>query len=151
MEQNNLNSPQKEENSSSGKSCLVSLIIFILIIALIVWVIQLTTNQDNRDIPSLTTRKATTNDIDIDSNESNLISIEIVVTPKHDIDNLEITVYYYSETNKLLKTVTKDFGNVKEGGKYTQHVYITDFSLSQIFKLHHCKFTVTGGTVSYFD
>jgi len=84
----------------------------------------------------------------ISSDESNLISIEIIVTPKHDIDNLEITINYYSDSNKLLKTVTKDFGDVKKGEKYAQQVYITDFSMSQVFQLSYCKYSVTGGTVS---
>lgn len=151
MEQANSNTPQNEGGSNRGKSCLVTLIIFILTVALIIWVVQLATNEENKDTPTLTTRKATINDISISSNESNIISIEIVVTPKHDIDNLEITINYYSKSNKLLKTVTEDFGDVKDGGRYTKQIYITDFSLSQIFNLDHCRYTVTGGTVSYFD
>lgn len=140
----------QEKNGGCGKSCLVWLIVFILIVACVVWGIQVVANKDNTDAPTLTTRKATTNDISIQSNDSNLISIEIVVTPKHDIDNLEITVSYYNKSNALLKTVTQYFGDVKEGGKYTKQVYITDFSLSQLFELDHCKYTVTGGTISYF-
>ena len=148
MEQNQNNQPQKE---SCGKSCLVTIVVFILIIAVFAWAIQLATNKDNTDTPTLTTRKATTNDIIISSNDSNLISIEIVVTPKHDIDNLEITINYYNDSNNLLKTVTRNFGDVKKDGKYTQQVYITDFSMSQIFQLSYCKYSVTGGTVSYFS
>ena len=149
MEENNTDTlPDK---GSCGKSCLVSLVVFVLIVAIFVWAIQCAINKDNNDTPTLTTRKATTNDINIRSDESNLISIEIIVTPKHDIDNLEITVNYYSDTNKLLKTVTKNLGDVKKDGKYTAQVYITDFSVSQIFQLSYCKYTVTGGTVSYFS
>ena len=42
----------------------------------------------------------------------------------------------------------KDFGDVKKGEKYAQQVYITDFSMSQVFQLSYCKYSVTGGTVS---
>lgn len=148
-EDTTLQKEKKEEGC--GKSCLIPLIGVIFIIAVIVWAIQLAFNVDNTDTPTLTTRKATTNDVKISSNESNLISIEIVVTPKYDIDNLEITINYYSDSNKLLKTVTKDFGDVKEDGKYTAQVYITDFSISQIFQLDYCRYSVTGGTISYFS
>ena len=149
MKQNNSNTPPQEE--SCGKSCLVTVVIFILIIAVFAWGIQFLTNKDNTDTPTFTTRKATTNDINISINDSNLISIEIIVTPKHDIDNLEITINYDSDSNKLLKSVTKDFGDVKKGAKYTQQVYITDFSMSQIFQLSYCRHSVTGGIVSYFS
>lgn len=149
MEENNTDTQQ--EKGSCGKSCLVSLLVVVLIIAVFAWAIQFAINKGNNDTPTLTTRKATNSDINISSDESNLISIEIIVMPKHDIDNLEITVNYYSETNKLLKTVTKNLGDVKKDGKYTAQVYITDFSVSQIFQLSYCKYTVTGGTVSYFS
>ncbi len=149
MDQNSTNLPQNQQGC--GKSCLFTLVIFVLIIAVSAWAIQFIINKDNTDTPTLTTRKASTNDISINSNDSNLISIEIIVTPKHDIENLEITVDYYSGTNQLLKTVTIDFGDVKEGGKYTEQIYITDFSMSQIMQLDYCKYSVTGGTVSYFS
>ena len=149
MEQNNSNTPPQEE--SCGKSCLVTVVVFILILAVFAWAIQFALNQNNTDVPTLTTRKATINDISISSNESNLISIEITVVPKYDIDNLEITINYYSDSKKLLKTVTKNLGDVKKGGNYTEQIYITDFSISQIFQLDYCKYSVTGGTVSYFS
>ena len=145
MEQNNSNTSPQE------KSCLVTVVVFILIIAVFAWAIQFFLNQNNTDVPTLITRKATINDISISSNESNLISIEITVVPKYDIDNLEITINYYSDSNKLLKSVTKNWGDVKKGGNYTQQIYITDFSVAQIFQLDYCKYSVTGGTVSYFS
>lgn len=148
--ENNNSTPETNEECCAGKSCLVTLIVLFLIIACVAWVIQMGTNTNNTDTPTLTSRKATINDISISSDESNLISIELIVIPKHDIDNLEITINYYNGSKQLLKTTTKNFGNVKEGGRYTQQVYITDFSLSQIFELKYCNYTITGGTVSYF-
>ena len=86
MEHNNSNTSPQEK--SCGKSCLVTVVVFILIIAVFAWAIQFFLNQNNTDVPTLITRKATINDISISSNESNLISIEITVVPKYDIDNL---------------------------------------------------------------
>lgn len=151
-EENNSNISQqnKDEDSKKSHNIFISLIVCILVIAVVSWVIQLSTNKDNSDTPTLITRKATINDITINSNENNIISIEMTITPKYDIDDLEITVNYYNSSNVLLKTITKNIGNVKKDGKYTEQVYITDFSLSQILELSYCKYKVTGGTVSYF-
>lgn len=74
----------------------------------------------------------------------------MIIIPKHDINDLEITVNYFSSSNKLLKTITENFGDIKKNGRYTRQVYITDFSISQIFQLSYCEYKVTGGRVSYF-
>ena len=147
----NDNSTEKNEECCSGKSCLATFIFLFLVIAFIAWIVQMATNTNNTDTPTLTSRKATINDISISSNEGNIISIELIVIPKCDINDLEITINYYNDSKKLLKTTTKNFGDVKEGGRYTEQVYITDFSLSQIFNLDYCTYTVTGGTISYFQ
>lgn len=151
MEQNQSNNTDTEERSSCGKSCLVSVIVILLIVACIAWVIQAVTNTNNTDTPTLLSRKATTNDLYIETNERNLTSIEIVVKPKYDIDNLEITIYYYNNSDQLLTSTTKRFGDVKKDGRYTEQVYLTDFSISQIFTIEYCQYAVTGGTVSYFS
>lgn len=149
--QNEKNSNQsKDDNSKKSHNIFIPLIVCILVIAVVAWIFQSSTNKDNTDTPTLTTRKATINDISITSNENNIISIEMTITPKYDIDNLEITVNYYSSSNNLLKTISKNIGDVKKDGKYTEQVYITDFSFSQIMELSYCKYKVTGGTVSYF-
>lgn len=138
------------ENENKIKAVLIPLMIVILIVALCLFIAQVLINKDNNDTPTLTTRKATINDVNIQSDESNLVSIEMIIVPKHDIKDLEITVNYFSSSNKLLKTITENFGDVKKNGRYTKQVYITDFSVSQIFQLSYCEFKVTGGRVSYF-
>ncbi len=160
MDDNNIDATQEEE--SCAKPCFSYFFVFLVIVAIIITIVfvinkdstdspTLGINKDNTDRPTLLTRKATLNDISISSDESNIISIELIVVPKYDIDNLEITINYYNDSKTLLKTQTKDFGDVKKGGRYTEQIYITDFSISQIFELEYCRYTVTGGTVSYFS
>lgn len=146
----NTQQQNKDGVSKSGRSRFTSLIVIILIIVSVVFIVQKVTNKDNSSNPTLTTRKASINDINIQSNENNLISLELEITPKYDIDDLEITIDYYSSSKTLLKTITKYIGNVKENGKYTEQVYITDFSVSQVLELSYCKYRVTRGRVSYF-
>lgn len=138
------------ENENEIKAVLIPLMIVILIFGFCSFIAQILINKDNNDTPTLITRKATINDINIQKDESNLVSIEMIIVPKRDIEDLEITVNYFSSSNKLLKTVTENFGDVKKNGRYTKQVYITDFSVSQIFQLSYCEYKVTGGRVSYF-
>lgn len=144
------------------KSCLVSFLIFFLILGSIFLIVRLIVNNTNNNrgnegtsynssSPTLTSRKATTNDIHIESDDSNLVSIELLLTPKKDIDDLEITVEYYDKNKTLLKTKVVYYGDVKEGATYSKSISISNFSLSEFFKLSYARYLVTGGTVSYFQ
>lgn len=56
------------------------------------------------DEPKLFTRDATNNDVYIDLSEDFALSINYTVTPKVDINNLQLTFKYYTKSNELLTT-----------------------------------------------
>ena len=99
---------------------------------------------------TILTRDATNNDIDFDLSNEFSLNIEYAITPRVDINNLEITLKYYDKNNNLLTTKIKNIGNVKEDIEYSVIVSLTEFSFLDIFKLHSVSARVTGGTVSYF-
>ncbi len=99
---------------------------------------------------TILTRDATNNDIDFDLSNEFSLNIEYAITPRVDINNLEITFKYYDKNNNLLTTKIKNIGNVKEDIEYSVTVSLTEFSFLDIFKLHSVSARVTGGTVSYF-
>ncbi len=99
---------------------------------------------------TILTRDATNNDIDFDLSNEFSLNIEYAITPRVDINNLEITFKYYDKNNNLLTTKIKNIGNVKEDIEYSVIVSLTEFSFLDIFKLHSVSARVTGGTVSYF-
>ncbi len=99
---------------------------------------------------TILTRDATNNDIDFDLSNEFSLNIEYAITPRVDINNLEITFKYYDKNNNLLTTKIKNIGNVKEDIVYSVTVSLTEFSFLDIFKLHSVSASVTGGTVSYF-
>ena len=99
---------------------------------------------------TILTRDATNNDIDFDLSNEFSLNIEYAITPRVDINNVEITFKYYDKNNNLLTTKIKNIGNVKEDIEYSVTVSLTEFSFLDIFKLHSVSARVTGGTVSYF-
>lgn len=99
---------------------------------------------------TILTRDATNNDIEFDLSNEFSLNIEYAITPRVDINNLEITFKYYDKNNNLLTTKIKNIGNVKEDIVYSVTVSLTEFSFLDIFKLHSVSASVTGGTVSYF-
>ena len=96
-------------------------------------------------------RDATNNDISIDISQEISLNINYKMTPKVDINNLEITFRYYSKSNKLLSTKIKQIGNVSEGTEYTISVSLTEFSIISIFQISYVRMNVTGGTVTYLQ
>ena len=151
------NENQPEEPTE--KSCLISVVVVGLIIAFFLLILYCLTNLNikprvvvsNESRPTLTSRQATINDIDIESDTSDLFTIELIVTPNCDIKNLEITITYYSSNDSILKTSKIYYGNVSENQSYSKLIYITDFSLSEIYKIDYVKYSVSRGTVSYFQ
>ena len=142
-----------DDNSSTykRKPCIISAILILISLFLIANLIQCGMNYGRNtgsNGPSLFSRKATVDDIYLDINDNDIVSIQIVVIPEHDINDLEITVYYYSESNKLLKTNVVNFGDVSKNVQYTKNVSITNFTLSQIFEIRYCRYKVTDGTIS---
>lgn len=107
--------------------------------------------NNNTHSPQLFSRKATVNDLEIESQYKFPVSIDIVLRPYADINNLQLTITHYDKNGKLLETQIKTIGNVLEGGEYTTQLDITDFSLSTIWSIEKTSYQVTQGTVSYFQ
>lgn len=96
-------------------------------------------------------RDAKTSDISMDLSQEFSFNINYEMTPKVNIDNLEITFKYYDKNNNLITTKVKYVGNVKKGIEYTISVSLTEFSFFDLFKLYSVSMAVTNGTVTYLQ
>ena len=68
-----------------------------------------------------------------------------------DIEDLEIKIEILDGDKKVIETINKFIGNVKEGVEITRTVSITDMSFINTLKSRYFRVTVIGGTISYFD
>ena len=110
------------------------------------------TTQENHDGDKhLFRRSANINDISVDS-ELDLSSFggKYVIIPQTDIDGLEITINYMDENRKVLHSVVKTLGNVKQGLQVNFSISLFDLGLSIAWNTKYESVVVTGGTVSYF-
>lgn len=96
-------------------------------------------------------RKATLNDISLDTSQEISLNINYKLKPKVDINELEITFEYYDKNDKLLTTKIENVGNVIKNTEYTISVSFTEFSLTELFTINYVRANVTGGTVSIFN
>lgn len=96
-------------------------------------------------------QKATARDISFDS-ELNLssMSVDVILIPECDIQDLEIKLTYYDSKGNCLTTDTKVVGNVYKGIQRNVKIYLTDFSLSTALKINEVKITITEGVKSIF-
>ena len=78
------------------------------------------------------------------------LSVIIKIVPNTDIKDLQVTIYCSDKNDSLITSKTKSLGNVKEGGEYSVTIGLTEFTISEIFKIEYWRLRVTGGTVSYF-
>ena len=135
---------------------IISIIIFIAIVATVIASINKFDEKNNPSASSsknqegLLSRKATITDIEHSEslNISDLSTI-VYITPKCDIDDLEIEINFYDENNKLLKTITKTIGDVEKGEEIKKTIPLTDFP--NIFKIDYSKIRVSDGKVSYIQ
>lgn len=138
--------PQKTNNK------ILKFIIIIAIIGLIIFGITTTinhfSNPTNNDGNNLTNRSANNSDIQLKNGDF----LNFKITPKNDITNLEITFQFLDNSKNLITTKTKNIGNVKKDIEYSISFNLSDFSFTETLKLtsYYTKYTVTGGTVSYF-
>lgn len=140
--------PEKKE-SEAGAGCfkfIVALMV-ICIIAFIAWgFLQGISNNDNSPL----SRNAKNSDITFEVDNDFSLRVSFEVTPKVDINDLQLTFKFLDDDGDVLTTKTKLLGNVKKGTTYDIDFSLSEFSLSQLWHLHSCSTSVTGGTVSYF-
>ena len=110
------------------------------------------TTQGNHDgDKQLFRRSANSNDIHFDSNlDLESFGGKYIITPQTDIDGLEITINYLDSNKKILSSIVKSLGNVKEGVQISLAVSLFDMGLSVAWNTRYESIVVTGGTVSYF-
>lgn len=110
------------------------------------------TGTTKEPIKQLITRDANSYDIEFEV-ETNLkkLGVDIIIHPNCDIENLVIKIKILDGDEKVLETIRKSIGNVKEGVEITRTVSITDTSLINTLKTRYYCIEVVGGTVSYFD
>lgn len=112
-----------------------------------------TTTQGNHDGDTkLFHRSARTSDITMDSN-LDLASFggKYVILPQTDIEDLEITINYLDNDRKILDSIVKRLGDVKQGVQVSFSVSLFDLGLSVAWNTKYETYAVTGGTVSYFS
>lgn len=95
-------------------------------------------------------RAARTSDIAFSDEYDFPISVNFIIRPYYDIDDLEITINYIDTKGNTFKTEKKVIGSVLKGHEYKFQVKLTDFTFLEMFKLDSCTYYVSGGYVSYF-
>ena len=134
--------PKEEKKEGGSGGCFISFVVVLAIFVAVFLVLAAAQNGGEG-----LGRAATTGDVTINCSESGLLAIKVVVVPKHDIKNLEITVSCYDKNKNLVKEIPVQFGNVKKSNQYQQDVSISNFSLSEMFNISYYRCTVTDGTV----
>ena len=138
------------KKSSAWEGCGCFIAVFLLLAIILGVCFHLVNVYNTSPDQKLFKRAATKADVTIESNSSGLLGYKIVLVPKVDIDDLEVTLKFYTEDRELIKSIPLRFGNVKEGEQYQQEFGATDFTFSELFVLSYFTYEVTGGTVSYW-
>ena len=157
------------QNSAAGFATFIKFIIVIIFFGLILLGVAQCIDENNRSssgkyygsssndenktvVQKLTTRDANSYDIEFEA-ETNLkkLGVDIIIHPNCDIENLEIKIEILDSNEKVIETIYKDIGSVKEGVEITRTVSITDISFINNFKTRYYRVLVVGGTVSYFN
>ncbi len=141
----------------SGCGCFIAFVVMVLIVFAVVFFIENEQDKSEDKSPSnvinqVTSRDATNRDINIDSKLNiGSLSLDIIILPDSNINDLEITIKYLDKNHNALKTDVKRIGNVKAGVQVTKSISLAEFPFSLILKVDSCQIGVSGGTVSYFQ
>ena len=92
------------------------------------------------------TKNATINDVTI-TDTFDLEGVYLRITPKEDIEQLELTVTFYSSNDTVIKWQTLNIGDVNEDNVYTKKLSFSGLELSDILKINYVRCTVSGGTI----
>ena len=145
QQKNTVEKPDHHEmdDPSRDKKIIVGIFIVIIVFTLIIAGICVKAYNDSTSAQ----KKATNYDVIIQTSTS-LFSYNITLTPKKNIDNLEITFEFYGDNNQKIATKTKVVGNVKKNTRYDISFSISEFSLASLTSISKFKWNVTGGTVN---
>ncbi len=104
-------------------------------------------SSSNDGSSQIFTRDATINDINYtESINLNELSIIYYITPKSNINDLEITLKFYDKEGEILKSVVKTLGDVEKGEECKFTLTITEFP--NILKFESSTIEVSNGTIS---
>lgn len=146
---------EAEPQTKSGMPWLSALIVLIIIALAIFGMVKFVECQQNPNNSdgnlSLKSRSANDSDIRIDTSDDLSLTVQYIVTPKVDIENLEVTFSFMDSEGNILTRKVKQIGNVQEDYDYTVSISLTEFSLSEIFTIRLVDYNVTGGTVLYIQ
>lgn len=142
-------------NNNEKKGCGIAIIVIIAFISslIVFFSIDARTKNNNNDkgdnvIEQMFTRDANNGDIEIDSKMNlNNLGVDIIIHPNCDIENLSIKIIQYDNDGKIVKTINKNLGNVKEGVELSTSLSLTDFSITEIWSLGATEIKVVGGKV----
>ena len=110
------------------------------------------TTQGNSDGNNhLFKRSANNRDISVDSDiDFSSFGIKYTILPQTDIDGLVVTINLLDSNKKIINSVVKSLGNVKQGVQINFSISLFDLGLSVAWNTKYESIAVTGGTVSYF-
>lgn len=97
------------------------------------------------------TRDANNNDIYVTVNNDFSLEVSLTVKPYSDIKGLSILVEFADKNHNIVTTKTKYIGNANKDADYKVSFALTEFSVSQVFKIVYVRTSVESGTVSYFS
>lgn len=152
----------RNKNNSKNTHSILKFIVSAAIILAIIFGVSIFIDrqtQNHGDTPTntdgqqtLTSRSARASDIEIMQNED-IFSLSAIykVTPNVDINDLQVTIYFLDSSNNTVTTKVKIIGNVSANVEYSFSFKLSDFSVTEIFKIEYWRYEVTGGTVSYFS
>lgn len=141
----------EEDSFTSGCGCIVAVVVAIICLVFAI-ALSISFFRDDTDgnspFTEIFSREANNSDIVVDS-ELNLsdFAVDLVILPKEDIDDLELTLSFYDKKGNLLKKTVKHIGDVESGKEVRKSIYIQEFSLTEIFQVSSVSASVTGGTV----
>lgn len=141
----------EEGSFTSGCGCIVAFVVAIIFLVFAI-AFSISFSRDDTDgnspFTEIFSREANNSDIVVDS-ELNLsdFAVDLVILPKEDIDDLELTLSFYDKKGNLLKKTVKHIGDVESGKEVRKSIYIQEFSLTEIFQVSSVSASVTGGTV----
>ena len=150
------------EQQSKSHGCIVGVLIVLIIagvLSLIIFLVVIPALQNNGVVEStvntdgagkLFSRSANNGDIEFNISDDFSFSIDMQITPTTDIKGLQMTFVFLDKNDNELTTRNYTLGNVTKGVKYSVTYRLSEFSLSQMFKIAAVRVRVTGGTVSYF-
>ena len=145
----NITSENVEQKGNKAGKIAIALMIGISILIAVMFGCYKCINaaNGNTSTTSIVSRSATASDITVQQDTSLAFSYNLIVTPKYDITNLEITFKFYGDNDALIATKIKQIGNVKKNERYNVSFSLSEFSIASLASISKFSWSVSGGKV----